>query len=89
VSGNTGAAAVVEALKEIGQEFSMIFDIVNTYKACQPFVIKVHRLKFTPSGFGVITENAGELSLAATVLADDAITSPDKSKFFKVSRIQA
>jgi hypothetical protein len=80
------ASSVVETLTVSAYEYEMLFDGLNDAQSGAPVTVVCHRVKFSPTaGLGMITEDFGELTFEADMLADSTITSAGLSQYMKIT----
>ncbi|PWG61773.1 hypothetical protein [Sediminicurvatus halobius] len=74
IDADYGAHGAVQTLTEAGKEFSVIFDGLDEAQSGEPYVVSMHRVKFSPtSALSLITEDGfGELPLTGRLLADSS-----------------
>lgn len=79
------AESGVEALTASGDEYYLFFDGLNEADSGRPVAVEAHRIDFSPmAGMDLISDEFGNVELAAEVLSDDAIVASDESKYFRV-----
>ena len=78
--------AIVEALTRSSVEYTLVFDGLNEAQSGKAVTVTAHRVKFSPAqGLGLISDEFGELTMSADILADNAITGTGISRYFKVA----
>lgn len=75
----------VEALTVSGDEYYLLFDGLNEADSGKPVAVEAHRVDFSPmAGLDLISDEFGNVELAAELLSDEAIVAADESKYFNV-----
>lgn len=75
----------VEALTVSGDEYYLLFDGLNEADSGRPVAVEAHRIDFSPmAGMDLISDEMGNVELAAEVLSDESIVASDESKYFRV-----
>lgn len=78
--------AHIEALKDAGSEYRLVFDGMNRVKDNRPCVIECRRAKFNPTeGTDYISDTFGEMPITAVLLKDESISADaELSQYFSI-----
>lgn len=88
VAYSKNAAQIVQALISSAIEYTMFADLLNEVDGGNPFAVKMHRIKFSPTaGLELIGDDFGALELNFDILQDTTISGTDISQYMKISQV--
>lgn len=84
------ASSTVQVLTNSADEFELFFEGLNEAKSGRPFLVTLHKVKFSPlSNLGLIADEFAGAEITGEVLLDDNISGAGISQYAKIQMATA